>query len=253
MGLLKGKVALVTGGTSGIGRASVLLFSKEGAKVAFTGRNVTAGEELMAQIVSDGGEALFIEADFNQIDKIADIVTRTVARFGRLDCAFNNAGMSGGGALETLTEEKWDTLLDTNTKSAFFCLQAQAAQMKQQGSGAIVFNASALAFIGFPGSSVYGASKGALVSLARAAAVELGPFGIRVNSVNPSLTRTPMTEGRITKDAEGRDSHPYAQGIPLGRMAEAEEVAKAALFLLSDLASYVTGHALLVDGGQSAN
>jgi NAD(P)-dependent dehydrogenase (short-subunit alcohol dehydrogenase family) len=253
MGLLEGKVALVTGGTSGIGRASAILFAKEGAKVALTGRRAAEGEAVVAEIKAAGGEATFVQADLADTAKIPGIVAAVVARYGRLDVAFNNAGISGGGPLATLDEAKWDDIIDTNLKSAFFCLQVEAAQMKAQGQGgSIVFNGSVLASIALPGTSIYSASKGGIVSLARAAAVELGPIGIRVNSVNPSITRTPMTEGRITTDADGKTSHPYAAGIPLGRLAEPEEMAEVALFLLSDRASYVNGQAIVVDGGQSA-
>jgi NAD(P)-dependent dehydrogenase (short-subunit alcohol dehydrogenase family) len=253
MGLLEGKVALVTGGTSGIGRASAVLFAREGAKVALTGRRVPEGEAVVAEIEAAGGEAFFIQADLADIAGIPGIVEQVVARYGRLDVAFNNAGVSGGGPLETLTEATWDNVVDTNLKSQFFSLQAEAAQMKKQGGGgSIVFNGSVLAGIALPGTSIYSASKGGVVSLARAAAVELGPHGIRVNSINPSITRTPMTEGRIVTGADGKATHPYAAGIPLGRLAEPEEMAEVALFLLSDRASYVNGQALVVDGGQSA-
>ncbi len=253
MGLLEGKVALVTGGTSGIGRASAILFAKEGAKVALTGRRAAEGEAVVAEIVAAGGEALFIQADLADIEGIPGIVAATVKRFGRLDVAFNNAGVSGGGPLASLTEANWDTSVDTNLKAAFFALKAEAAQMQAQGGGgSILFNGSVLASIAVPGTSIYSASKGGIVSLARAAAVELGPQGIRVNSINPSITRTPMTAGRTTVDADGKASHPYGVGIPLGRLAEPEEMAEVALFLLSDRASYVNGQALVVDGGQSA-
>jgi NAD(P)-dependent dehydrogenase (short-subunit alcohol dehydrogenase family) len=252
MGLLEGKVALVTGGTSGIGRASAVLFAREGAKVALTGRRAAEGEAVVAEIAAAGGEAIFIQADLTQIDAIPGIVDQVVTRFGRLDAAFNNAGISGGGPIETLDEARWDSLIDTNLKAHFFALKAEAAQMKKQGGGAILFNGSVLASIAQPGTSIYSASKGGIVSLARAAAVELGPHGIRVNSINPSITRTEMTAGRIVKNPDGTDSHPLAYGIPLGRLADAEEMAQVALFLLSDRASYVNGQALVVDGGQSA-
>ena len=252
MGLLEGKVALVTGGTSGIGRASAVLFAREGAKVALTGRRAAEGEAVVAEIAAAGGEAIFIQADLTQIDAIPGIIDRVVARFGRLDAAFNNAGISGGGPLETLDEARWDSLIDTNLKAHFFALKAEAAQMKKQGGSAILFNGSVLATIAQPGTSIYSASKGGIVSLARAAAVELGPHGIRVNSINPSITRTEMTAGRIVKNPDGTESHPLAYGIPLGRLADPEEMAQVALFLLSDRASYVNGQALVVDGGQSA-
>jgi NAD(P)-dependent dehydrogenase (short-subunit alcohol dehydrogenase family) len=251
LGLLNDKVALVTGATSGIGRASALLFAREGARVALTGRRRHEGDALVAQIRADGGDALFIRADVLD-SSAADVVAQVVARFGRLDVAFNNAGISAGGALDTVDEDVWDRVVDTNLKAAFLYLQAEAAQMQRQGHGAILFNGSVLATISRPGTTIYGASKGGVVSLARAAAVELGPDGIRVNSINPSITRTPMTLGGISTDAEGAEIHPFADGIPLGRLAEPEEIAQVAAFLLSDRASYVTGQAVVVDGGQSA-
>lgn len=252
MGLLDGKVALVTGGTSGIGRASAVLFAREGAKVALTGRRAAEGEAVVAEIAAAGGEAVFLQAELTQIDAIPGIIDRVVARFGRLDAAFNNAGISGGGPIETLDEARWDSLVDTNLKAQFFALKAEAAQMKAQGGGAILFNGSVLASIAQPGTSIYSATKGGIVSLARAAAVELGPHSIRVNSINPSITRTEMTQGRIVMNPDGTESHPLAYGIPLKRLAEAEEIAQVALFLLSDRASYVNGQAIIVDGGQSA-
>lgn len=253
MGLLQGKVALVTGGTSGIGAASALLFAGEGAQVALTGRRAAEGEAVVAQIREAGGEATFIQADLNDTAAIPDIIGEVVAIYGRLDAAFNNAGTATGGPLDNMDTAVWDRVIDTNLKSAFFCLRAEAEQMKRQGGGAIVFNASVLADIAFPGTSVYGASKGGVTALMRAAAVELGPQGIRVNCINPSITRTPLTTGMNRADEGGAESHPFAPtgSIPLRRLAEPEEVAQAALFLLSDRASYVNGHALVVDGGQS--
>lgn len=254
MGLLDGKIVLVTGGTSGIGQASSILFAREGAKVVLTGRRAPEGAAVVDEIASKGGEATFIQADLAETASMERIVTQVVSAHGRLDCAFNNAGVSGGGPLDSLDEAAWDRVVDTNLKAAFFCLKAQAAQMKRQGGGgSILFNASVLGVIGFPGTSIYSASKGGVIAMARAAAVELGPDGIRVNSLAPSLTRTPMTLPRMQTNADGVESHPLAVGIPLGRMADSSEMASAALFLLSDLASYVSGHALVVDGGQSAN
>lgn len=254
MGLLEGKVALVTGGTSGIGAASAMLFAKEGARVALTGRRAAEGDAVVAQIRAAGGEATFFQADLNNTAAIPNLIAKVVEQYGQLDVAFNNAGTGAGGPLQAMDEATWDRVIDTNLKAAFFCLRAEAEQMKRQGRGAIVFNGSVLAGISFPGTSIYSASKGGITALTRAAAVELGPSGIRVNSVNPSITRTPLTTGMITTAEGGAESHPFAplNSIPLGRLAEPEEMAEAALFLLSDRASYVNGHALVVDGGQSA-
>lgn len=252
MGLLEGKVALVTGGTSGIGRASAILFAREGAKVALTGRRAAEGEGVVKQIKAAGGSAIFIQADLTKTDTIPAVVAQVVSSYGRLDCAFNNAGAARVGPIETLDETAWHGVVDPNLKAAFFCLKAEAVQMKKQGKGAIVFTSSVLSQISFAGVSIYSASKGGIDALTRAAAVELGPHGIRVNSVNPSITRTPMTTGSITKEPDGTESHPLAVRVPLGRLAEPEEMAEVVLFLLSDRASYVNAQTLVVDGGQSA-
>jgi NAD(P)-dependent dehydrogenase (short-subunit alcohol dehydrogenase family) len=254
MGLLDGKVALVTGGTSGIGQVSALLFAKEGAKVAITGRRAEVGQEIVAEIKKAGGEALFIQADAADISTAGDVVNQVVSRFGKLDVAFNNAGTAAVGPLTELDEKMWHYLVDGNLKGAFFYLQAEAAQMKRQGhGGSIIFNSSVFAEIGIDGISIYSATKGGVSALARAAAVELGPDQIRVNTVNPTVVRTPLTEGGITKNADGTEYHPHGEKIPLGRFGESEDIANAALFLLSDLSSFITGQSLAVDGGQTVN
>jgi NAD(P)-dependent dehydrogenase (short-subunit alcohol dehydrogenase family) len=251
--MLDAKIALVTGGNSGIGRASAILFAQEGAKVAITGRDAAQGEAVVAEITTGGGEAMFIQSDLTVAGTASAAIAQVVSTWGRLDCAFNNAGVAGSGLLlDAVDEAAFDRVIATNLKASFFCLKAEAAQMKAQRNGAILFNGSILAEIAQPGTSVYSASKGGVVSLARAAAVELGPFGIRVNTINPSITRTPMTQARITKAHDGKETHPLAANIPLGRLAEPEEIARVAMFLLSDLASYVNGQAIDVDGGQSA-
>ena len=255
MRLLEGKVALVTGGTSGIGRASAVLFAHEGAKVALTGRQSTEGEAVVAEIKAAGGDAIFIRADLTETAKIPSIIESVVAAYGRLDCAFNNAGISGGGPIETLDEAVWDRVIDTNLKAAFFCLKAEAGQMKRQGGGAIVFNGSVLANIAFPGTSIYSASKGGIASLMRAAAVEFGPHGIRVNCVCPGFVATPMQTRELAWEAElrGVDSDVVRQmwldDTPLGRLETPEDVAKVVAFLASDDAEFITGEAISVNGG----
>jgi NAD(P)-dependent dehydrogenase (short-subunit alcohol dehydrogenase family) len=253
MGLLQDKVVIVTGATSGIGRVTAKLFAEEGAKVALVGRRTAEGGAACDEITAAGGEAHFIQADLSVLDAIGPAIDEVVSIFGRLDLAFNNAGITGlRGRIEAHTPQTWDELMHINLRSAFFCMQAQAAHMIQQGSGAILFNASVLATIAFPGTSVYSASKGALVSMARAAAVELGPSGIRVNTISPSLTKTPMTSAGFVVQSDGTEIHPLAAATPLRRVADPIEVSRAALFLLSDMASFVTGQNLVLDGGLSA-
>jgi NAD(P)-dependent dehydrogenase (short-subunit alcohol dehydrogenase family) len=250
--LLHDKVALITGGTSGIGRASALIFAREGARVAVTGRRHAAGQETVDEITAGGGQAVFIQSDLYDTAAAPHVINQVVDRFGHLDVAFNNAGVPGTGPLDSLDLEQWNAVNDANLRAAFLYLKAEAAQMQHQGFGSILFNGSVLATIARPGTIAYSASKGGVVALARAAAVELGPDGIRVNSINPSITDTPMTHDRITIDADGNATHPYADGVPLGRLAQPEEIAEVAAFLLSDRASYLTGQAVIVDGGQSA-
>jgi NAD(P)-dependent dehydrogenase (short-subunit alcohol dehydrogenase family) len=254
MHLLSNKTVLVTGATSGIGRASALLFAQEGALVAVSGRRIPEGEAVVAEITKAGGEAVFFQANVAEFDMIEPMMDRLVQRLGRLDGVFNNAGVGGGrrGIAEPTSQDS-DTLFDTNLKAAYFNLQAQVKVMRRQGGGgSIVFNSSVLASMGFAGTAMYSASKGGVLSLARAAAVELGPEGIRVNVLSPSITRTEMTQSGYQKQGDGTEQHPFASLTPLRRTAEPIEIAEAALFLLSARSSFITGHNLVVDGGISA-
>ena len=248
--MTEGKVALITGGTSGIGRAGAVLFAEEGAKVALTGRRAAEGEEVVAEIKAAGG-LRFHPGGSREDGQHPRHHCPSRVELRQAGLAFNNAGVAGGGPIETLDEAAWDRIVDTNLKAAFFCLKAEAAQMKKQGGGAIVFNSSLLAHIALAGTSIYTASKGGIDALTRAG--RSGAWSIW----HPCELRQSVDHAHTDDDwahakaADGTESTHAAIAVPLGRLAEPEEMAQVALFLSSDRASYVNGETLVVDGGQS--
>jgi NAD(P)-dependent dehydrogenase (short-subunit alcohol dehydrogenase family) len=243
-----GKVALVTGAGSGIGRAAALAFAREGARVIVADVTVDAGQETVRAIGAHDGEALFVQADVSVTGDVSAMVERAVTTYGRLDCAFNNAGIEGEMATTAeCSEENWDRTIAINLKGVWLCMKHEIPHMLEQGGGAIVNCASIAGLVGFPNLPAYTASKGGIVQLTRTAALEYAQSGIRVNALCPGVIHTPMVD-RITN----RDPETEAQftGLePIGRMGTPEEMAEAAIWLCSDAASFITGHPLVADGG----
>lgn len=242
---LTGKVALVTGGGSGIGRAAALAFARKGATVVVSGRRQAELDAVVGEIELLGGQAAAIAADIAVEADVKALVSGVVKKFGRLDAAFNNAGVSNGGPIETLTTADFDQVFGINVRGVWMLIQQEVIAMRALGNGgAIVNTSSTLATGGNAGVSIYGASKGALDSMIRHVALEVGGDGIRINNVSPGATRTPMTAGW----PDGVFSA-ISQHTALKRVAEAEDVGDVAVWLCSDEARFVTGQSILADGG----
>ena len=245
----EGKVALVTGAGSGIGRATAIAFAGENAKVVVADIAVADGEQTVRLIKESGGEAVFVKTDVSRESEVESLIKTTMDTYGRLDCAHNNAGINGDlDSVTTCTEENWDRVMNINVKGVWLCLKYEIPRMKKQGGGAIVNTSSTSGLVGAPGAPAYTASKHGVAGLTRTAALECAKTGIRVNAVCPGTCRTPFMQRLIDAGLED-----YITGlVPVGRLGEPEETANTVLWLCSDEASFITGAMITVDGGLTA-
>jgi NAD(P)-dependent dehydrogenase (short-subunit alcohol dehydrogenase family) len=245
---LEGKVALVTGGTSGIGRDTAVLFAKAGAKVIVAGRRELEGQETFEMIRAAGGDGLFVKTDVSKASEVDALVQKAAEKFGRLDVAFNNAGIEGVWVpIVRQSEEDWDRTIDVNLKGVWLCLKYEIRQMlKQGGGGAIVNMSSVTGLVGSAGAAAYSASKHGVMGLTKSAALENARSKIRVNAVCPAVIETPMAD-RIFGTPQ---VHKYVLGChPIGRFGKPLEIAEAVVWMCSDHASFMTGQSLVLDGG----
>ena len=247
LGLVEGKVALVTGGARGIGEATARLFASEGAAVVVCDINVNAAQLVVQSIQERGGEAVAVAADLTKEDQVAAVMSTAIDRYGRLDCAVNNAGISGKfGAFIDLSLDDWRAMIDANLTSVFLCLKYELGIMAAQGTGAIVNVSSGAGVVAAPGLPHYTAAKHGVLGLTKCAAQEYAAKGVRVNAIMPGTTRTPMIEGFINGDPAIEKM--VSRGIGRGFLGESSEVAEAAVWLCSDRASFVCGESIAVDG-----
>jgi len=250
---IENKVIIITGASAGIGRAAALHFGKHGAKVVVVNNsNVRAGKEVVNEITGMGGEALYVQADVTKKDDVARMVDLTVKQFGRLDCAFNNAGYGDKMFLTAdLPEEEWDKTLAVNLKGVWLCMKYEIMQMLKQGGGTIVNMSSAGGVVAIKGSPAYTASKGGVIQLTKTAAVEYARDNIRINAVCPGFISTPMNK-RLLENTPELEEKITTELHAVDRLGQPEEVAQAVAWLCSEASSFVTGHSLMVDGGWTA-
>jgi NAD(P)-dependent dehydrogenase (short-subunit alcohol dehydrogenase family) len=245
---LEGKVGLVTGGTSGVGRDTAVLFAKAGAKVVVAGRREPEGEETIELVRAAGGDGLFVKTDVSKASEVDTLIQRTVEKFGRLDVAFNNAGIEGVWVpIVRQSEEDWDRTIDINLKGVWLCLKFEIRQMlKQGGGGAIVNMSSIMGMIGSAGAAAYSASKHGVIGLTKTAALENARTRIRVNAVCPGVIETAMAERTFGAPLV----HKYVLSChPIGRFGKPAEIAEAVVWMCSDRASFMTGQSMVLDGG----
>jgi NAD(P)-dependent dehydrogenase (short-subunit alcohol dehydrogenase family) len=251
---LENKVALITGGTSGIGQATALRFALEGAKVSITGRDKERGQAVVKTIQNRGGRGIFVRSDVRFADECQEAVEATLSAFGRLDILFNNAGVYFPNTALDCSEEEWDLTVDISLKGTYLMSKSVLPAMIQQGSGVIINNASGWGLVGGPQAAAYCAAKGGVVLLTKAMAIDHSRQGIRVNCVCPGDVETPMLyEDARLRGVDWAEYLTEASDRPMGRVGRPEEIAAAVLFLASDDSSFMTGAALAVDGGGTAD
>ncbi len=244
--IFKNKVIIVTGGSFGIGKATAIAFAKQGAKIVIA--DWAENPETIAFIKDLGNDVMFIKCDVSRSDEVKSMVEKTIATFGRLDYAFNNAGIEGNTALTPdCTEDNWDKTIAINLKGVWLCMKYEIPEMLKQGKGVIINCSSVAGLVGFEGLPAYVASKHGVVGLTKTAALECAKYGIRINAVCPGVIQTPMIDRLTGKKKEAIEQ--YTALEPLGRFGQPEEIANAVLWLCSDEASFVTGHGMAVDGG----
>jgi len=254
---LQGKVALVTGGSSGIGRAAALAFAKSGAKVVVANRRVGAGEETVSMIRQTGGDATFVKTDVSRASEVEELVKAAVQTYGRLDCALNNAGTDEGFGprLADISEQDFDYQIGVNLKGVWLCMKYELLQMVKQGGGVIVNMSSLNGIRGSANASLYSTAKHGVIGLTKSAALEYAPQNIRVNAICAGAFDTPMLNRVCERAAPGNAKQveaAFSSMVPLRRIGKPEEMAQTVLWLCSDASSYVTGSSLVVDGGLSA-
>lgn len=253
---LEGRVAVITGGTSGIGRTTAVLFGREGARVVIVGRRREEGEKTGALVRGKGGEALFLRMDISRSQEVREMVRRAVDEYGKIDVLFNNAGINPESARRPLaecSEEDWDRIMDINVRGVFLVSKAVIPEMMKQGGGVIINTSSVLGQVAAKNRAIYSTSKSAVVGLTRGMALDYAPYNIRVNCVLPGLVETSMGQGLIqSAKQDPKQWENLMRQYPIGRVGKPEDVARVVLFLASDESAWMTGSHITVDGGYVA-
>ncbi len=255
---VKDKIVILTGAASGIGRSTAILFAKEGAKQVLSDIDVKGGKETLEMVKKVGGDAIFLKCDVSKRNDVKEMVEKTIETYGRIDILINNAGVVRVGQIEDMSEEEYDLLLNVNLKGTYFCCHFAVPHLKQQKSGVIINIASIAGRVGQRDHALYCSTKHGVRGMTKALALDLAPYNVRVNSVSPGATDTPMLVSDVTKQAKDRGlsydkvKKEFEEEGVMGRWASPEEIASGILFLACDDSSYMTGADLLLDGGWAA-